>query len=137
MKWNDDFWNTRKQVVKDTRRFDDKGQLIPPKDRIVWEGTDYVKQFKKAKQTPYCKEGKKFKPKTDIKAVITEVGYPVKEWLVDYYEQGPGGYYELVEKIKFTDRAELNTYLHGVGGQDFVLFNDYNYDNVFFCKRRK
>jgi hypothetical protein len=136
----DDYYNVKKykkKVITNPNMFDEDGKLIPVKDRIktVTEEKrikkDPVEAFKKARNTPYCKKGKNFKAKSDFKAVVTEIGHPPHEWLVDYYEYG-----DLAEKIRFTTRTELNHYLWGVGGEDFIWNNeDYNYNNVFFVRK--
>jgi len=121
--------------------FDEKGRLIPIKDRIKTVTVEkkvkpnIVEEYKKARKKPYCKKGKNFKAKGDFKAVITVITQPNQsytEWLVDYYEYG-----KLEEKVRFTNQTELFRYLWEVGGHDFINndMTDVNYDNVFFVKR--
>lgn len=133
----DDYWNVRKKFFKD-------GKLIPAENRQSVKEQKEMRKLKEQVQRrvkkiselqPYCPEGKKRRSKSDIKAVITEreTGFAAQDYLVDYYEGK-----ELVEKMHFRSTMDLMKYLHGVGGREFITKeNDFNYDNVFFCKKRK
>lgn len=132
-----DYWKVRDSLFKD-------GKLIPAKDRPEIKEQKEMKKrkeqvqkiLKKIKELqPYCPEGKRKSSKSHIKAVVTEQknGFMTYEYFVDYYEGK-----KLVEKMHFRNIPDLVRYLHGIGGEEFITrAEDFNYDNVFFCKNLK
>lgn len=154
-KWKEDFWGVKTRISKSM--FDDKGMLIPAKDRVLVKGTNYVKdwdKWKKRYNSPESKlklakkKGFRFRPNVQ-KVVITEYREPNKvklgrvkkgqrRWIIDLFKGE-----KHLERVEFDtakeEKAEYDffLYLYEVGGDKYFIDNqtgDFNYTNVCFLE---